>query len=240
MTLPHILLVAHGTSGDSTALDADFASIAEGIATRLGGAEVSVATLAVKGGLHTALAKIPASQPVRVMPYFMSNGWFVSDLLTRRIAQSARPDAELLTPLGLLPGLAGLAAAAIRAVAPARLGETTLVIAAHGSPSDPRPAKVVRDLAGDLHATLGLGAVRCGFVDEAPSLADALAVDGPALCLPFFASRAGHVLDDLPEALDQSGFAGPVLDPVGLWPDVPALVADAITAQMDGDASGTG
>jgi sirohydrochlorin ferrochelatase len=52
---------------------------------------------------------------------------------------------------------------------------------------------------------------------------------GPgALCLPFFAARGGHVIDDLPEALAEAGFSGRLLDPVGLDSRVPGLIAAAL------------
>ncbi len=51
-----------------------------------------------------------------------------------------------------------------------------------------------------------------------------------ALCLPFFAARGGHVVEDLPAALAEAAFRGTVLEPVGLDPRVPALIARAISS----------
>jgi sirohydrochlorin ferrochelatase len=59
-------------------------------------------------------------------------------------------------------------------------------------------------------------------------LTEALSVPGQAICLPFFATRASHVIEDLPEAIAQSGFAGPALGPIGLDPAIPDLIAAAI------------
>ena len=53
-----------------------------------------------------------------------------------------------------------------------------------------------------------------------------------AISLPLFALRAEHVLDDLPQALDQAGFTGPRLDPVGLAPEVPAMIAASIAREV--------
>jgi sirohydrochlorin ferrochelatase len=40
--------------------------------------------------------------------------------------------------------------------------------------------------------------------------------------------QAGHVDDDIPEALQQAGFRGPLLPPLGAHPVVPELIARAI------------
>ncbi len=57
-----------------------------------------------------------------------------------------------------------------------------------------------------------------GFVEETPSLADAARDLTPAICLPFFALRAGHVVDDVPAALAEAGFTGPLLPAIGEHP----------------------
>jgi sirohydrochlorin cobaltochelatase len=51
-----------------------------------------------------------------------------------------------------------------------------------------------------------------------------------AICLPLFVARWGHVAGDIPDAVATSGFRGMVLDPIGLHPDVPGIVARAIAA----------
>ncbi len=69
-------------------------------------------------------------------------------------------------------------------------------------------------------------------MEQEPFLADAAQGLDHAVSLPFFALRAEHVLDDLPQALDQAGFTGPRLDPIGLAPEVPALIAASIRAAL--------
>ena len=73
-----------------------------------------------------------------------------------------------------------------------------------------------------------------GFVEQEPFIADAARGLERAISLPLFALRAEHVLEDLPEALDKAGFAGPRLDPVGLAPEVPAMIARSIAAEVTG------
>ncbi len=44
----------------------------------------------------------------------------------------------------------------------------------------------------------------------------------PAICLPLFATRAGHVQFDVPAALTEAGFTGPLLAPIGDDREIPA------------------
>ncbi|MEQ5795509.1 hypothetical protein LZ686_12735 [Paracoccus sp. NFXS7] len=74
--------------------------------------------------------------------------------------------------------------------------------------------------------------VVAGFVEQEPIIADAARGLDRAISLPMFALRAEHVLDDLPQALDQAGFTGPRLDPVGLAPEVPAMIAASIAREV--------
>jgi sirohydrochlorin ferrochelatase len=83
-------------------------------------------------------------------------------------------------------------------------------------------------MAAALSARCDFARVEVGFVEEAPFLVDAARGLGQALCLPLFALRAGHVVDDLPEALAAAGFAGPLLPPIGEHAAVPALLAAAL------------
>ena len=72
--------------------------------------------------------------------------------------------------------------------------------------------------------------VNVGLIEENPYLSSAVARGtGPAICIPFFALKAGHVDDDVPDALAQAGFTGPVLPAIGEHAAVPRLIADALT-----------
>ena len=67
-----------------------------------------------------------------------------------------------------------------------------------------------------------------GLIEEKPYLAAVARGLGSAICIPFFARKAGHVEDDVPDALAQAGFSGPVLPAIGEHAAVPRLVADAL------------
>ena len=208
-------------------------ALARAVAERLEGSTVAGATLAAPGALERAILRCGEEERceppnVTVYPLFMSDGWFVSDELPRRLTKAGAPDARVLPAFGLDPAVHRLCLdrALTATTAPA---ETTLLLAAHGSPTDRRPSLTTEAAAAYLRAHGGFREVRTGYVDEAPYLADAGRVDnGRALCLPFFASRAGHVEGDLPKALAKAGFPGPTLDPVGTDQDVPRIIAEAL------------
>lgn len=191
--------------------------------------EVNGATLACPESLRVA------ADAALIFPLFMADGWFTQTELPRRLAAAAAENGapvgqggRVLTPFGLHPALPALAGAAARAAAVAAgidPAEATLVLAAHGSGKSPRSAEVTEGFAAALRAEGAFGAVVTGYIEQAPFIADAARLTGPALCLPFFATTANHVTQDLPEALAEAGFTGPVLPPLGALPEIPALIA---------------
>ncbi|MDT8345494.1 MAG: cobalamin biosynthesis protein CbiX, partial [Thermohalobaculum sp.] len=74
-------------------------ALAAHVAGHLPGWRVRGATLAAPGALAAALAGLGGA-PVLVYPHFMSDGWFVSDELPRRLAGAGGAGAEVLAPLG--------------------------------------------------------------------------------------------------------------------------------------------
>jgi sirohydrochlorin ferrochelatase len=215
-------------------------ALAEAVARLLPqGWSVRGATLAAPGAIDAALSGLRANGPVLVYPHFMADGWFTTKELPRRLRAAGAEDFDILPALGLDPAVPDLclrrAEAAVRAGGHAA-GEVALVLAAHGSPSDPRPARVAGAVAEFLAASGRFREVIPGYVDQPPFLADAARVDAPAVCLPFFAGRAGHVEMDLPEALAEAEFPGPLLDPVGADAEVPGIIAAALEGYAAGQA----
>lgn len=225
---PLALLLAHGSPSDPAPQEAAIAALAAEVARLAPGWRVRGATLAAPGALDAA-----AEPGATVYPLFMSDGWFVSRETPRRLALAGADDARILPPLGLDPRLPALCAR--RAVEAARaagfaVARTGLILAAHGSPKDPRPARAARAAAAAIALLAPFRRVEACFVEEPPFLAEGLAAGAPALCLPFFAIRAGHVTGDLPQAVAEAGFTGPVLDPIGADPEIPALIAATLAA----------
>ncbi|MGC9369965.1 MAG: CbiX/SirB N-terminal domain-containing protein [Paracoccaceae bacterium] len=225
------LIVAHGQPGDPAPAEAEITDLAREIAKQLPGWRVRGATLAAPGALEAALAEC-AGAPL-VYPLFMTDGWFVTAQLPARLDGRGR----VLAPLGLDPALPALAAQALVGADEARGwtgDETRVLIAGHGSGRSRNSARATEAFARAVAALAGFAEIRTGYVEEAPFLRDAAAgLGAQALCLPFFAARRGHVLEDLPQALEEAGFAGALLDPIGLHPGVPALIARALRAAAD-------
>ncbi|WP_212524742.1 CbiX/SirB N-terminal domain-containing protein [Actibacterium sp. MT2.3-13A] len=226
---PEALIVAHGQPGDPAPAEAEIAALARRVGAELPGWRVRGATLAAPGALEAALGACAA--PPLVYPLFMTDGWFVTSQLPARLGNRA---GRVLAPLGLDPALPALAAGALTQAARARgwaSRESRVIIAGHGSGRSRNSARATEGFARALAALTDFADIRTGYVEEPPFLRDAAAGMGAqALCLPFFAARRGHVIDDIPAALEAAAFAGDILDPIGLHPGVPALIARALRA----------
>ncbi len=219
------LIVAHGQPGDPGPQQAALEALAAKVGALLPDWAVGGATLAAPGALEAVQAR-------RVYPFFMAEGWFTGRELPRRLRAAGMGNARVLRPFGVDPALTELCQAKARAAAPAAPADCTLVLAAHGSQRSQTSADSARAMAARL---TGWRRVVTGFVEQAPYLSDAARLDGPALCLPFFALTADHVTDDLPEALAQAGFRGPLLPPIGAADEVPALIAAALLNSEDAE-----
>ena len=226
------LIVAHGSPSSPEGPERALRGLAAATGALLpGGWAVRGATLAAPGAIAAGLDELPQTGRLLVYPHFMTDGWFSSSELPRRLRASGAGEVEFLPAFGLDPAVPRLclrrAREAVLAAGHAP-GEAALLLAAHGSPSDPRAAAVARAAAHFLAGSSLFREVRTGFVDQAPFLADAARIDGPALCLPFFASRAGHVAADLPQALAEADFPGPMLAPIGADAEAPGIIAAAL------------
>lgn len=233
MSVPAIILVAHGSPSDPPRQEAAMVEFAAKVAGHLPGCHVAAATLADSDALPRALAA--AGERPLIYPMFMSDGWFVSTLLPERLDKAGGAHATILPPFGLEPALPAFCAARLTEAAAAgglELAATTLVVAAHGSPNDLRAAAAAEAAAQAIAGHVRFAATRVCYVDQAPFLAEGLAVTGPALCLPFFATAASHVEEDLPAAVAEANFAGAVLEPIGRSRGTPAFVARSLTRHL--------
>lgn len=223
------LIVAHGQPSDPEPAEADLTAVAQAVARELSGWTIVSATLAEPDALKNALKG--TDNPV-VFPFFMADGWFIRSLLPRRLAEAGAGHLRILSPFGLLPETADLAIRIVRDACAAEdwlETDTTLILAAHGSGRSRAPAEAARATEAAIAGALPLAGLRTGFIEEAPDLAGAARDAGPrSLCLPLFVARWGHVISDIPAALDDASFAGRLLDPIGTHPDVPALIAGSL------------
>lgn len=221
------IIVSHGQPSDPDPAEAALAEFAANVARSLPGWHVGSATLAKPGALEAALADAGAG--ALIFPYFMTGGWFTGEALMQRLEGV---QAEVLPPFGLDPGLPGLAAALLADVMTEQgwhASEVRVFLAAHGSGRSPQTARDTQAFAAALAELLPVAELRVGFVEEPPYLADqAFDLGARAICLPFFAAKGGHVLDDIPDALALAEFRGVLMDPLGCAPGAAALVARSL------------
>ncbi|MFD1510797.1 sirohydrochlorin chelatase [Lacimonas salitolerans] len=224
MPQPSAVIVAHGFPSDPGPQETVMQALAARVGDHLPGWVLRGATLAAPGALDAALEGL--DQPL-VYPFFMAEGWFTGTELPRRLDGRGRA----VAPFGVEPDLPYLCARIVADILAQRgwqAGDTALLLAAHGSQRSRTSADSAFAMAQQLRTRLGLRQITCGFVEEAPYLADAAKGLGQAICLPFFALRAGHVIEDIPQALQEAQFAGALLPPLGEDAGVPELIARSL------------
>lgn len=224
MTMHNAVIVAHGSPGTPQPQDAAMAVLAASVSDVLPNWTIRGATLASPGSLESALHGVDS--PL-IYPFFMSQGYFTSDILPRRLS-SAGCNYLQLPPFGADPAIPALVAeAAMTGARTANLipEETSLLLAAHGSEVSPASRIATLALVEQLLAALPFKAVVAGFIEEPPYLGESARDLGRALCLPLFTLTASHVLDDVPDAMLRAGFTGPILPAIGSHPAVPRVIA---------------
>jgi sirohydrochlorin ferrochelatase len=227
-SLPAALIVAHGQPSEPAHAAAEIAALATRVSLHLPGWRVQSATLAEAEALPDAIAELGAQGVV--YPLFMAGGWFTTVHLPERLAAAGGGDWRIAPPFGLDPGVQDLAVTIVREAGLSAGGQ--LLLAAHGSFKSAAPSEVANRMAARIGAELRLQRAEAAFIDQSPRLAEAEGFAPDAFCLPFFAAKGGHVIDDLPAALEQAGFVGRVAEPLGLDPRVPELIADALKRAM--------
>lgn len=215
---------------------------AEALGQRLAPMPVACGVLNGEPSLESALQDIGAKGVERLLvyPFFMADGYFVEQVLPRRIAESGvglAPD--ILAPLGLDPGLDrlmmddALDAARADGFEP---GETRLLVVGHGSKFGPASADATRAMAERLRGREQFAKVDTAFLEEPPFIADALKNgEGPVVVSGFFASDGMHSSRDVPDAIAQSRARAVYTGPVGAQDAVRDLVAAAVADALQAD-----
>ncbi len=227
-TRPSAILVAHGSPSEPGPQDAALKALAAAVGARMPGWDLRGATLAADLSLEAALDGLHA--PL-IYPFFMAEGFFTGRALPGRLEKAGAGDARRLAPFGTDPALPMLMAqvALEGATGSALEPETTaLILAAHGSQVSSTSKDSTYAMAAQLRTLTPFARIEVGLIEEPPHLADVARDLGGGVCLPFFALRAGHVEGDVPQALAEAGFEGPLLPAIGEHPGVPRLIADAL------------
>ncbi|THD76272.1 cobalamin biosynthesis protein CbiX [Thalassobius vesicularis] len=221
------LIVAHGSPSDPAPQEAALQGLAARVQSLLPGWQIRGATLAADGAVDAALAQL--DQPL-IYPFFMAQGYFTNRVLAPR---SKALGLTQMAPFGVEPALSDCVAAMLTDTLTAQgwqAPDTALLLAAHGSAVSRTSANSTRAMEEELAQRLPFRTTRSGFIEEPPHVADQARDLGQAICLCFFALNAGHMLDDMPQALEEAGFTGPVLPPMIDWPQVPQLIANSLQA----------
>ncbi|MBR0830277.1 hypothetical protein JQ596_32705 [Bradyrhizobium manausense] len=230
-----LLLAAHGERRP----DADNGGvfrIAQALAGR--GLEVAVGFISGAPTIREALQTLVADR-VLVYPLFASNGYFTRDRLVQILdeANDAGRSVEMLTPLGLDPGLPSVVmqqargAAQEHGLAP---GACTMILLAHGSQRNPASRQSTEELARAIERHGVFRKVEVAFLEEQPSLDDAAAaVAGPGVVVGVFSGEGLHGARDAPGLVARLGrseivFAGIM----GTAPGIAELVAQAVAARQ--------
>ena len=224
---PSAIIVAHGQPSDPQPAEADLAVLSGRVAVLLSDWQVESATLASPGALEAALART-ADTPL-IYPLFMTDGWFVRSALPKRLGDAP---ARILPPLGVEDGLPDLVAGVLRSETERRgwtIPDTFLLVGSHGSGRSPNSKHATDAFVRQLRSRVSFKEVRTGYVEETPYFSDAAkGVPDNALCLPFFAAYGGHVKEDITDALAAAHFKGALLNPIGTFDAIPALIAESL------------
>lgn len=229
----HALIVAHGQPSAPAPPEAALGRLTQKIRAQLPGWSIRYGTLAMPGRVRVQARQSPPG--TLVYPLFMADGWFVRTRLRRELDGLPM---RFCAPLGLDPDLPACAAKILQDTAQSNgwtMADTQITLPAHGSARSNLAAEATYAFVDKLQPLLPDTQIKTGFVEQDPSIAEAAArMSSQSISLPFFAAAGGHALEDVPEALDQAGFQGVRLPPLGLAPGVPALIAAALQRGAEG------
>lgn len=219
------VIVAHGSPSDPDPQERDLQALAAKVNAALPGWRIKGATLAAKGAFDAA---VQALESPLIYPYFMAQGYFTGRVLAPK---SKALGLRQLRPFGVDPALPAAAKQELQAVLETRgwrAQDTGLLLAAHGSAVSRTSANSSYAMAATLHAQMGFQRTRVAFIEEPPHVETMARGMGQAICLPFFALNAGHMTEDMPQALQAAAFTGAQLPAMIDWDSTPALIADSL------------
>ncbi len=215
-----VLLVAHGERGgrlDNAAL----LDLANQIQERLENVEIAAGVLKGAPSLADGWQQL-STEDRYIYPFFMSDGFFVSRILPKKIREAiGEPgdDLTMLAPFGVSPDLGPALLTNLKQTLTelGRHKETPpLLIAAHGASIDKQSSLRANQLADFLSESRCFSKVHCAFLDEAPYLEDIVPdLDPQSLVLPLFNGLGSHSIDDMAELKAKSPANVHYLPPVG-------------------------
>lgn len=209
-----LLLAAHAASRDDGAAEPVLRHAAS-LRRRHLFAEVGVGFIAGRPGLEQALAAVTA-ETVYVVPCFMADGHYTRTVIPGMLdlagPQAAPGRIRYCAPLGTSPRVAELVRRRVTAACRARNLRPTAVsvlLVGHGTPRNAQSSSTARGLAGTLGRGRVFAEVGTAFLDEPPSVSEALAaLHGDAVvAVGLFAAEGAHGAEDVRTLLAAAGGA---------------------------------
>jgi uroporphyrin-III C-methyltransferase len=201
------VLAAHGSRRDPAA-NALVRRLAQAVRERRLFDEVAVAFHQGEPGFDRVLDELEADA-VTVVPLMTSAGRYADVVLPRALARNRRHAVVRLRvtpPLGSHPGIAPLVARRVSELLRTHdlaRAETAVLLAGHGTRRHAASRETTLRLAETLQRRGVAGHVLAGFLDDDPSLREALARTRATavVVLPFLIGGGSHAGEDVPRAL---------------------------------------
>jgi sirohydrochlorin ferrochelatase len=234
-----VLMVAHGERGGRLN-NAALLDLVDQIRERLDGVEIEAGVLKGEPSLSEGWDGLSAEDRY-IYPFFMSDGFFVSRILPKKIREAIGfhgNELTMLAPFGISPQLGPALLSNLKQTL-ADLGRQAefppLLIAAHGASVDKQSSLRANQLADFLARSGRFSKVHCAFLDEAPHLEDIVPdLDPQSLVLPLFNGLGSHSIDDMAELKSNSPSSVHYLPPVGGEDWVADIVAHDIERALFG------
>lgn len=236
-----LLIAAHGERGGLRANRLPLA-LAELVRQTDRFCQVGVGYIRGEPPIEAVAAGLPDGQ-VDIYPLFMSAGYYVNEAIPERLSIAAsgrdargRP-VRVMTPIGVRPVMARIVAGrATRAATGANLrpSATTLLLVAHGSSKDSASREATLALGERISRQGAFADVSAAFLEEPPSLDDALgAMAGPLVVFGLFIGEGLHGNDDLKAAVQRAGRSDLALAPaLAQGPELAVAARDDILEQL--------
>jgi sirohydrochlorin ferrochelatase len=232
-----LLLAAHGERRPDAGNESVF-RIARALTDR--GLAVAVGFISGVPSIKDALDSLAADR-ILVYPLFASSGYFSRDRLVQILDEAGHDgrNIEMLTPLGLDPGLPDIVLQQARDAAQGHgfaAEACTVILLAHGSQRNPASRQSTEQMAQAISQRAIFRKVEVAFLEEAPALDDVAAtIDGPGVVVGMFSGEGLHGAKDAPRLVERLHrndivFAGIM----GAAPGVAELVARAVIARQAG------
>ena len=172
--------------------------------------------------------------PLTVLPFMMAEGYTLEKLAGRLSA--CRSDARLLPALGGHAAMADLLVArALKGLRAHGRGPaaTALLLVGHGTTRHRASAATAKRHAAAIGARGIFAEAAAAFLDEAPSVAEAVAtLRAPFIAAVGFLTDAGtHGAGDVARLLAETGREGVYFGPIGPDPAMVPLIIEQVAAQ---------